>query len=253
MQQALQFDVLRSAKIKPFTVFILLTPLLYSSSFLFPVVASSDNDGDYGNDYFEEDFEEDNSIHLCCAWGSNLGDGTLTYYIDHESSAEEQEAIRSAVEEWDSNIKINFLELEGLSGDKNSDIRIKFQDESEEIIEGEEIAGQTVTSFDQYGLLESAEITISRSIEAFDFDTSTIEQVAKHEIGHALGLGHANFEGNLMAERINDGTDTVSDCEIKAVIETNYWELGENDADIGITNPGYPPGESTTCDVDEDW
>jgi hypothetical protein len=55
-----------------------------------------------------------------------------------------------------------------------------------------------------------------------------------------------------MAERINDGTDTVSDCEIKAVIETNYGKLGDNDYDISISNPGYPLGESTTCDDDDE-
>jgi hypothetical protein len=40
-------------------------------------------------------------------------------------------------------------------------------------------------------------------------------------MGHALGLGHANFDGNLMAERIKDGTETISECEIRAVVEAN--------------------------------
>lgn len=62
---------------------------------------------------------------------------------------------------------------------QNSDIRVVFQDESEEAVEGEEIAGQTVTTFDQNGLLDNAQITISRGIQAYNFDTSTIEQVAK--------------------------------------------------------------------------
>ena len=79
--------------------------------------------------------------------------------------------------------------------------------------------------------MDNAKITISRSIQAYDFDTSTIEQIAKHEMGHALGLGHANFDGNLMAESVNDGTDTISECEIKAVIEANYWKLGDENDD----------------------
>jgi hypothetical protein len=44
-------------------------------------------------------------------------------------------------------------------------------------------------------------------------------------MGHALGLGHANFDGNLMAEKVNDGTENVSECEIKAVLKANYWKL----------------------------
>ena len=32
---------------------------------------------------------------------------------------------------------------------------------------------------------------------------------------HALGLGHANFDGNLMAEKVNDGTENISECELR--------------------------------------
>jgi hypothetical protein len=47
-------------------------------------------------------------------------------------------------------------------------------------------------------------------------------------MGHALGLGHANFDGNLMAEKVNDGTENISECESKAVLKANYWKLIAN-------------------------
>ena len=43
----------------------------------------------------------------------------------------------------------------------------------------------------------------------------------KTRAGHTLGLGHANFDGNLMAETVNDGTATVPECEINAVTTAN--------------------------------
>jgi predicted Zn-dependent protease len=69
------------------------------------------------------------------------------------------------------------------------------------------------------------EMTISKNAFGRDFDTKTVEQIAKHEMGHALGLGHANFGGNLMTELVNDGTGTIDDCEIKSVNEANQWKL----------------------------
>ena len=131
---------------------------------------------------------------------------------------------------------------------------MSFKDESDkEVEEGEEIAGQTTTTFDQNGFLVNAQITISRSIQAYNFDTSTIEQIAKHEMGHALGLGHANFDGNLMAESVNDGTDIISDCEIKAVVEANYGKLGDNNHDDdGYTDSDYLQEGITSCEVDEE-
>jgi hypothetical protein len=33
-------------------------------------------------DNINEDFEEQNSIQICCTWGYNLVDGILTYYTN---------------------------------------------------------------------------------------------------------------------------------------------------------------------------
>jgi hypothetical protein len=188
----------------------------------------------------EEDFEEENSIQICCAWGNSLEDGRLTYYIDDDDTSEEQQqAVRSAVQEWDTMIEP--LELEQESSKKASDITIEFEDDNDD----EEIAGQTITIANAYGFLVNAQITIYEGVQEYEFDATTIGQVAKHEMGHALGLGHANFDGNLMAEMVNYGTATVSECEINAVIEANYWKLGDNsDDNIDPDNPRY---DSVTC------
>ena len=64
-------------------------------------------------------------------------------------------------------------------------------------------------------------------------------------MGHALGLGHANFDGNLMAEMVNDGTATVSECEVNAVISANHWKLGDNSD--GDAEPRYPQDDVIPC------
>jgi predicted Zn-dependent protease len=209
--------------------------------------ATPDKDND-NNEYLSEDFEEENSIQICCTWGSDMQDGKLTYNIDDtDSSKEEQDAVRNAIEQWDS--KIDSLDLERVSTATPSDITVEFRDGSEETNTGEEIAGQTVTTFDQFDFLDNARITILKEPYGYELDTLAIEQVTKHEMGHALGLGHANFDGNLMAQKVNDGTDNISDCEIKAVIEANYWKLGSNNHDN--TYPSYPEEASVICDDDQ--
>jgi hypothetical protein len=219
---------------------ILLAAMLAMFCYGYPTVSASTN-----ND--NEDFEDQNSIQICCAWGQELQDGILTYKIDDDDISKDQKAVvQDAIEEWDT--KITPLELEELSNTKNSDVTIEFQggnDESKD--EGEEIAGQTITLFDRYGFIDKAEIIINKGVQDYEFDTKIIGQVAKHEMGHALGLGHANFDGNLMAEKINDGTAVVSDCETKAVIEANFWKLGQSEHNAD-SEPDYPENNSMACD-----
>ena len=218
---------------------LLLLSIVISSSPLVSIhTVDASTDSDFFEDFEEEDFEEENSIQICCTWGSSLEDGSLTYHIDDDDMSEEQQqAVRNAVHEWDT--KIEPLELEEESSKKISDITIELGDDND----GEELAGQTITISNGYGFLVNAQITIYKGVQEYEFDTATIGQVAKHEMGHALGLGHANFDGNLMAEMVNYGTATVSECEINAVIEANYWKLG-GDSNSG---PSITPSNSITC------
>jgi predicted Zn-dependent protease len=188
----------------------------------------------------DEDFEQENSIQICCAWSYALADGILTYFIDEDhSSKEQQEAVRNGITNWDT--KFKRLEFEESSNNEKPDIRIGFQKNNDE-----EIAGKTVNHFDRYGFIDDIQITIFKETSDFEFNNDVIKQIAEHEMGHALGLGHANFGGNLMAEQINSGTETISECEVRSVYEANSWYL-EKDNDGNIT-PTYPKTSNITCD-----
>jgi predicted Zn-dependent protease len=69
------------------------------------------------------------------------------------------------------------------------------------------------------------------------FSKAQIKQIAMHEIGHALGIGHANFKSDLMSQMLNDEIGTISQCDVKAVLAANQWELGA----AGLTQEPSPP------------
>ena len=101
-------------------------PSLYSPGLFYPAVATTDNAND-NDDNFDEDFEDGNTIQICCAWGIDLQDGKLTYHID-ASSKDQQDAVSKAIDEWDT--KIESLDLERVSRiTQSAVIRIEFQDE----------------------------------------------------------------------------------------------------------------------------
>ena len=159
-------------------------------------------------------------ILICCTWGYELADGLLTYSIDTDNDDDDlKDAVRNAVDSWNDGLTgITLVET-----DDNEDIKISFKND------GKRIAGKTVNYFDQFGFIRQSHITVSEESYDRDFSSSQIEQIALHELGHVLGLDHANFRGNLMTERVDIGSPTISPCEIEAVQIANAWKVNGGD------------------------
>ena len=187
----------------------------------------------------KEDFEDQNSIQTCCAWGDEIEDGTLSYIID-EADPELRQPIYNSIEEWDKKIKV--LVFEEVSNRREADVEIYFRED------GKELAGETRNYFDRYGFITKSYVLISKGAFGIGFNMDQIEQIAKHEMGHVLGLGHATFDGSLMTERVNPQAGSISDCEIEAVYEANHWELKQGDRyDNNDHSIDYPNREYVEC------
>lgn len=241
-----------------------------------------DNDSDEEGDEDEDDGQLD-SIDICCTWDERLADGTLTFRIiekvieDHEydedisedegnqddveistgdldnSGSDLRKAVAFAVEEW--NLKIPNLRLVEISSassendDSNVDADIEVQ-----LVDGLRgmVAGATVMRFDEDGFMNKATILLPRAaffvesdsqVFAVQYDPQKLKEIATHEIGHALGLGHANFDSDLMSERLNsDETMNISQCDINGVLQANQWKLVDND-----NTPNNPVEDEVSC------
>jgi hypothetical protein len=176
--------------------------------------------GDDDDDDDDDDLDDKEVILICCTWGYELADGLLTYSIDTDNDDDGlKDAVRNAVGSWNDGLTgITLVET-----DDNEDIKISFKND------GKRIAGKTVNYFDQFGFIRQSHITVSEESYDRDFSSSQIEQIALHELGHVLGLDHANFRGNLMTERVDIGSPTISPCEIEAVQIANAWKVNGGD------------------------
>lgn len=192
--------------------FTLLTTTNYS--------LAKDDDDDDDND---DDFSDKDAIEICCTWGYELADGILSYTID-DNDDDLKDAVRDAVDSWNEELTgIKFVETTG-----NEELEISFKND------GKRVAGKTVNYFDIYGFIRQSHITIYEEAYDRDFTPQQIEQITKHEIGHVLGLDHANFRGNLMTERVEIGSKTITSCVLEAVNTANAWKIKNS-------NSIYPP------------
>jgi hypothetical protein len=176
--------------------------------------------------------EGQHELALCCAWGKSLEDASLTFSIASPDGPS-AEVIRRAVREWDGDLSA--LSVREVPVGQPADVSIRF-------IPGEgRTEGQAVTSFTRRGLISRVEITIHGALAPAN--SGGLGQIAKHEFGHALGLGHTNYEGNLMSPAVSPDPQPVPPCVVQGVIEANRWKM----IDPQAKRPAPPRVSSVGC------
>jgi hypothetical protein len=168
---------------------------------------SKDNDDD-------SKFVDNNAIQICCAWNQEIADGNLTYSFEDKDNSLQSSAIKAA-DSW--NEVLNGVQLKKTKTD--GDILISFRND------GKKVAGETKNYYDSDGFIRKSHITISKEYYTNEFTPAQLEQIVKHELGHVLGMDHANFNGNLMSLNVETGSGTIAPCEIEAVNTANAWKI----------------------------
>ncbi len=169
----------------------------------------------------KKDSKSKNIIELCCTWGDSLDDGILTFSINNGGS-DLAKIVKLAINDWEKLLD-GAVKFEYVKDESEADIEIKFKKGK-----GAKV-GKTVTYFDYDGFISFVEISISKKSYGVTLDSRTLEHVAKHEIGHALGLGHANFRNTLMSANVDDVITKVSACELESVKYANSWKFVDKD------------------------
>lgn len=179
---------------------------------------------------------EGHSIPVCCAWNGSLndsdGDGSadLTYSITGGGELD-RATVRAAVEEWEA-AGLQLIPVS--SNDRTANIKIKLSKG------GGVVAGSAKRNFDKLWFVKSVNVSISLKAFGQVNDQAVLAEVTRHEVGHGLGLGHANFD-DLMDPTVG-GRATISACDVNGVQEANRWKLLD-----GGSTPAYPSADHVDC------
>ena len=192
-------------------------PATYSS-FLQLAEASSAHHGHFSHSNNNNFSPTSPSIAVCCACDNKFANGQLTYMIVG-GDAPSRQAVVESINQWGSNV--NGLQFTQVSDKNSADIVVNFQNG---------------------GGSGSGSSGVSEKHSNALFGTAQIRQIAMHEIGHALGIGHANFIGDIMAPAINYEKVAISKCDVNAVLSANQWKF-----EGSSTSPQPPQADHVEC------
>ena len=196
------------------------------------------------NGYDTSDGDTIKAIGICCSWNKNLTSENMSYSVINVNGTLKH-AIEKGLKEWSENDEIKFVEVP----DSNStDIRIRFipkesashlrnNSNNEMIMQSGLMVGKTIDTFDGDGYITHSSIVIYGSAFGNSLDSQTLQNVAAHEIGHALGLGHASFGTDLMFNKVRYEKESVSQCDINGVLKANQWKFSYTMSDPGLQKP----------------
>jgi matrixin len=171
------------------------------------------------------------AVAICCAWGNRLSDGELTYSVIGDDPTA-LSIVRSAIQAWDEALpELTLTEVApgGKKRSKRADIAIAYGPGTADGGESPHATGAqglTTTYLNSKRMVTRVEIGVDGGPSPVN--AGAIEQIAKHEIGHALGLGHANWDGDLMSPLVQPTPAPIPVCDIDAVRQANSWKMVDN-------------------------